>query len=130
MDVFTYTPGGRETLEAFNLRIKEYTSKYDVVGVVSGVLGKTLVMSLTLASDGIASPVVVQPIVFVIPPAYEPVLEDTLTKVVNDIKALDNPEKEVTSLPLEMRTHATPGDPDQLGYAIAIVAVGELDSDE
>jgi len=129
MDVFTFTPGGSETLEAFNLRLKKYATDYDVVGVVSGVLGSTLVLSLTLGSDGVFSPVAVQPLVMLITPEYEKSLETALTQVINDVKKLDNPDGEVMSVPLEARCVPCPGE-GRLGYILLLTAIGELDPEE
>ncbi len=126
MDAFTFTPHGVETLEAFNLRLKKYCVDHDVVGVVSSLLGSTLVLSLTLATDGIFAPFILQPIVMMIPTEYEPALETALTQAINDTKKLDNPEGDVMSVPIEVRAITAPS-PGHLGYALMLVAVGEMD---
>ena len=128
MDAFVFTHGGAESLEAFNLRVAKYAEEYDVVGVVSNVIGASLVLSLTLASDGIPSPIVVKPMVMLIAPEHEPTLENALTAVINSVKGLDDPAKETMSLPLELRVHSAPG-PGRLGFALLLVAIGEIEED-
>ncbi len=129
MDIFTFTPGGIESIDAFNGRLAAYAANNNVTGARTSILGNTLVLSLTLDQD-IPAPLLLRPFVGLIGADGLPGLETALTNVLDAIKAEDNPEKEVMSVPVECRCFAAVHEPtQQVGYAVFLIAVGEIDDE-
>src|SRR4051812_11082247 len=102
MDIFAFTPGGAETLDAFNARLAAYAASNDVAGVRASTLGKTLILSMTLIED-IPAMLLLRPFVAAIPASGVAALETSLTSVLDAIKAEDQPSGEVMSVPVEVR---------------------------
>ncbi len=130
MDVFAFTPGGVETLDAFNERLGKYALANNVIGAVSSTIGSTLVLSLTLDSDipGIAA---VRPFVAIIPTEGLAGLERGLDSLLTAMKAQDNPKDGVMSVPIEVRALDAKHEPTkQQGYAVFLIQVAELGDDE
>lgn len=132
MEVFCFRAGGTEDINAFNSRLADFASKNDITGIVSSVIGTTLVLSLAMAVDGILSHLVVRPVVIEIGAGDEAGLETTLTDIINAAKAEDNPDGEVTSVPLEIKMLPAPfiaGDEQRkvLGYAVLQIVIGEME---
>lgn len=130
MDLFTYTPGGHETIDAFNMRLAKYAADQNVTGVQASVIGGTLVLSLAL-DDDIPSPILLRPFVALVAQAGLPTLETALSAVLDAIKAEDKPDEDITSIPIECKVYDAPHAPTgMLGYAVFLIGVGELEVGE
>lgn len=128
MEIFTFTPGGIETIDAFNMRLAKFASEQNVVGVKSSTIGGTLVLSLALDQDLPPAPVLLRPFVGVVGNAGLEALETALTAVLDAMKAQDKPEDDITSVPVECVCLDAPHAPtSQQGYAIFLISVGELE---
>ncbi len=126
MDIFTFTPGGIESIDAFNARLAAYAANNNVTGVRSSLMGSTLVMSMALDQD-LPAPILLRPFVGIVPPSSIATLETALSTVLDAIKAEDRPEDDVTSVPVECRCFTAPHEPsNQAGYAVFLIMVGEL----
>jgi len=78
MEAFAYTPGGHETIDSFNMRLAKYALDNNVTGVVSSLLGSTLVLSLALEQD-IPSAILLRPFVALVTKDGVPMLEQALS---------------------------------------------------
>lgn len=126
MDIFTYTPGGVESIDAFNQRLAAYAASNNVTGVVTSLLDTTLVLSLAVADD-LPSPILLRPFVAVIDPTGLNTLETALTNLLTDIKAEDDADEGVMSVPVECKVYSAPHGGFQAGYAVFLIAIGELE---
>ena len=126
MDIFTYTPGGVESIDAFNQRLAAYAASNNVTGVVTSLLDTTLVLSLAVADD-LPSPILLRPFVAVIDPTGLNTLETALTNLLTDIKAEDDTDEGVMSVPVECKVYSAPHGGFQAGYAVFLIAIGELE---
>jgi hypothetical protein len=132
MDIFTYTPGGAEHIDAFNARLAAYAASNNVTGVVVSTINETLVMSVAVVED-IPAALLLRPFVAVLAPGSERSLETALSSLLDKMKAEDQPDNEVApamSVPVECKVYAAPVDEVQVGYAVFLVAIGELEDDE
>lgn len=129
MDIFTFTPGGIESIDAFNARLAAYAANNNVTGVRTSVIcGNTLVLSVALDQD-VPSQLLLRPFVGILGPNMSG-LETGLTSVLDAIKAQDDTEKEVMSVPVECRCFDAQHEPtQQAAYAVFLIAVGEIDDE-
>jgi hypothetical protein len=124
MEAFTYTPGGNENIDSFNMRLAKYSLDNNVVGVVSTLIGSTLILSLTLEQD-LPAVILLRPFVAIVTEDSLPALETALSQVLGQIKAQDSDD--VMSVPVEVRGITAPHAPTrQSGYALFLIAVGEV----
>lgn len=129
MDLFTYTPGGVESIDAFNQRLAAYAASNNVIGVVTSQLGTTLLLSLALADDlpQVPPPPLLRPFVAVIDPTGLNTLETSLTDLLTAIKAEDDEDKGVMSVPVECKAYSAPHGGFQAGYAVFLIVIGALE---
>lgn len=127
MDVFCYTPGGAEALDNFNQRLAKYAVDNNIVGVVSSVISSTLVLSLATDKD-VPGMLALRPFVVPLQPDNIPSLEHSLDGILSLMKAEDKPNDGVMSLPVELRVlEAKDSASGQIGYALFLVAIGDLE---
>lgn len=126
MDLFAYTPGGAEHIDAFNARLAAYAASNDVTGVVASTLNATLLLSLAVAED-VPAQLLLRPFVAIIGVGSERGLETSLSTLLDKMKAEDRPDDEVMSVPVECKAYPAHVDGVQAGYAVFLVAVGELE---
>jgi len=129
MDIFTYTPGGIESIDAFNERLAAYAASNNVTGVVASVLDTTLVLSLAVADD-LPALLLLRPFIAVIDPKGLNTLETALTDLLTAIKAEDSADDGVMSVPVECKVYSAPHGGFQAGYAVFLIAIGELEDGE
>lgn len=130
MDLFTYTPGGHETIDAFNLRLAKYAADQNVTGVQASIIANTLVLSLATDED-IPSPILLRPFVTLVGQAGLATLETALSAVLDAIKAEDKPDDDITSIPIECKVYDALDVPTGMqGYAVFLIGVGELEHDD
>jgi hypothetical protein len=129
MDIFTYTPGCAETIDAFNQRLAAYAAANSLTAVRGSQIGSTLVLSLA-TFDEVPNPVLVRPFVAIIASDGLPTLETALTELLNTMKAEDDPTNDVYSVPIECRVYAAPHGGVQAGYAVFQIGIGELEDEE
>ncbi len=132
MELFTFTPGGHETIDGFNQRLATFAAGQQVTGARTSVIGGTLVLSLTLADD-LPAENLLRPFVSLIGKTGLLTLETALTAILDQIKAEDKPaqnddDEDVMSVPLECRCFDAPHEPTgQQGYAVFLIGVGQLE---
>ncbi len=129
MEIFSWLPGGPESLEDFNNRVAEFCEMdgSDVVDIISGLAGPAIVLSLAQADDlAFAPPMVMLPLVIPLAKDDLPRLEDKLGNLIEAIRQQDTPER--MRVPIAVRTHVS--DYTGTGYAVILVGIGELEPEE
>lgn len=126
MEVFSYLPGGPETIEAFNARVKEFcldaADTNPVIGVTQSGVGPALFLSLAQAEDTLPMGIIAYPVAVELPHGILGNLEAFIGDEIEKIQAEHTDAEE--RIPLEVRFVTNPAG---LGYAIIIVNIGMLD---
>lgn len=126
MEVFTFSPHSTESLADFNSRIADFcleSEENPVVGVVSSLAGRTLVVSLSQMEDlPFVPPMAVLVVATMVEPTDAGGMENKLTEVLETIKAMNTDD--TPRIPVEVRMHT---DNDGYGYALILINVGAIE---
>ncbi len=127
-EVFTYTPGGAETLDQFNTRVAQFCRDNEVVDVVPSTGGETLMLSLTEPDDlPYEVPTLLQPFVLRAGVRDMPTLEVSLAALRPQLaKSLGLPVDELSILRTSLLSIPSSV---QDSYIILIITVGMLEDD-
>lgn len=138
-EVFCFTIGGAETIEAFNNRLASYCNENPIVGVVPSVLGGTLMLSLTELEDiPFPLPMAVQPLVLILHPQMLQNLEQVVTdthKHIRDSYAtankLDKDDAELSIVQTTLHPCSNVEHPSlkHTGFAVIVINSYEITND-
>ncbi len=131
-EVFTFTPGGVETIDAFNARLAPFCGEGDIVDVFPSCGGSTLVLSLTEPEDiPFPMPFAYQPYVMLAHEADMLTLEKTLgevsKKLIKNVAAAnDVGEDEIIITRTQLIS--LPAEP-KASYILMLVVIGTIDTE-
>ncbi len=130
MEVFSFTDGSVETLEAFNTRLRDFCVANPVLTVVPSTAHNTLLLSLVEAADAIGddiTPEAAEELVCFIPAVTWvdakdlPQLEQQLTAVVTALREADSDDN--PSAPAHATLYPTPNG----AFVVLLINSGGLD---
>lgn len=130
MEVFSFTNGGLETLEAFNTRLRDFCVANPVLTIVPSTAHDTLLLSLVEAVDAIGDDMAPEdaaelvcfiPVVMWVEAKDLPQLERQLSAVVTTLREADSDDN--PSAPAHATLYPTPGG----AFVVLLINSGGLD---